>query len=340
MGANFMNINRNKRSVVLDLKRPQALEALLKLVDTADVLVHCMRKAAAQRLGIGYAALAARNPRLIYAAASGYRHDGPRGDRPAYDDIIQGESGIAALNRTASGEPRYFPMTFSDKFVGHMQASAIGMALFNRERTGVGQEVFVPMFETMLAFNLTEHLWGATFDPPVSAPGYPRMLAANHRPYQTQDGYICVHAVTDRHWRGVFEAIERPDMASDERFATVNQRSRNIAALYDILAEEILKQRSEDLRERLERADVPNAPMSELEDILQSPYGQETGFFKRMEHPSEGSVLNMSIPTQFSRSPVSVRNLAPRLGEHTQAVLGELGYSADEIAVMSGAVTK
>ena len=335
MSANFMHINRNKRSVVLDLKQPKARQALMKMIATADVFVHCMRKQAAVRMGIDYATIRALNPRIIYAAASGYRYDGPRKDRPAYDDIIQGESGVAALNRPRGGEPRYFPMTFADKFIGNIQASAIGMALYSRERTGVGQEVHVPMFETLLGFNFTEHLWGATFDPPLSPPGYPRMLATNRRPYPTRDGYMCLHAVTNDTWRRLFIAINRPDMVDDKRFATVSDRSRNIEALYDNLDAEIRKYSTAELRALLDAADVPNAPMNELQDLLQDSYVKETEFFKRVDHPSEGSVLSMSIPVQFGATPVSVRALAPRFGEHTRPILEELGYSDDDIQAMS-----
>ena len=340
MGANFMNINRNKRSVVLDLKKSIAMEALMKFVATADVFVHSMRRSAAEKLGLGYQALAARNPRLVYAAATGYWHDGTRGGRPAYDDVIQGESGAAALNRIGGGEPRYFPMTFSDKFVGAIQASAIGMALFNRERTGLGQEVYVPMFETMLAFNFTEHLWGATFDPPLTAPGYPRMLTPHRKPYRAADGYICVHAVTDSHWRRLFEVIGRPEIISDERFSSVNQRSRNMEALYEILAGELRNYRVAEVSTRLDKAGVPNAPLNELKDLLTDKYLAEIDFFKRVDHPSEGRVVNTAIPVQFSRTPTSVRRLAPRLGEHTKQILEELGYGEAEIAEMSGGAVR
>ena len=188
MGAYFLNINRNKKSLVLDLKRPQALAALLRLAGGADVFVHNMRPGAAARLGIDYAAIAAASPRIVYAWASGYRADGPHRDRAAFDDVIQGESGMAAINAGADGAPRYLPMAVSDKICGHALASAIGMALFARERSGRGQEVHVPMLETMVAFNLVDHLWHGVLAEPEKGLGYPRMFTPYRRPYATEDG--------------------------------------------------------------------------------------------------------------------------------------------------------
>jgi crotonobetainyl-CoA:carnitine CoA-transferase CaiB-like acyl-CoA transferase len=182
MGAYFLNVNRNKKSVVLDLKRPAAREALLRLATTADVLVHNMRPGAARRLGIAYEAVAGKNPRIIYAAASGWRADSPHSDRGAFDDIIQGESGFAALNKDSDGSPRYAPMVIADKLTGYVLASMIGMALYAREKTGRGQEIHVPMVDTMAAFNLVDHLWHGVFGEPEKGLGYPRMLTPHRRP--------------------------------------------------------------------------------------------------------------------------------------------------------------
>src|SRR5579862_4028734 len=241
MGAYFLNINRNKKSLVLDLKRPQALAALLRLAATSDVFVHNMRPAAAARLGIDYQAIAAANPRIVYAWASGYRADGAHRDRAAFDDIIQGESGLAAINAAPNGPdggaPRYVPMAVSDKVTGYALASAVGMALFARERTGEGQEVHVPMLETMVAFNLVDHLWWGVLDEPEKGLGYPRMFTPHRRPYPTQDGHVCLLATTDRQWRGLFAAIDRADLADDPRFATIAGRTAHIDALYALLVE-------------------------------------------------------------------------------------------------------
>src|SRR5207245_6625082 len=213
MGAYFLNINRNKKGVELDWKRPAARAALLRLVETADVLVHNMRLGAAERLGLDYPAVANRNPRIVYAAATGFHKDGKYRDRPSFDDVIQGESGLAALNGGVGGEPRYVPMAVCDKICGYVLASAIGMALYHRERTGEGQEVHVPMLETMVAFNLVDHLWHGVLAEPEKGLGYPRMFTPYRRPYPTSDGHVCLLETTDRQWRNLFPCIDPPEVA-------------------------------------------------------------------------------------------------------------------------------
>jgi crotonobetainyl-CoA:carnitine CoA-transferase CaiB-like acyl-CoA transferase len=332
MGAYFLNINRNKKSVALDLKRPATREALLKLVETADVFVHNMRLAAVQRLGLDYRAVVHRNPRIVYAAATGFHKDGSYRDRPSFDDVIQGESGLAALNGGVGGEPRYVPMAVSDKICGYVLASAIGMALFHRERTGEGQEVHVPMLETMVAFNLADHLWHGVLAEPEKGLGYPRMLTEHHRPFPTKDGHICILATTDLQSRHLFEAIDRPELADDERFSTLTRRTDNIGELYEIVIERMRRRTTAEWRERLDRFDVPNGVVTDLEGLLADPYLAETGFFQQVEHPSEGKMLTTAVPMMLSGSPGSSFRLPPpRRGEHTREVLGGLGYSDAEI---------
>jgi crotonobetainyl-CoA:carnitine CoA-transferase CaiB-like acyl-CoA transferase len=260
MGAYFLNINRNKRS---DLKRPAAREALFKLVETADVFVHNMRLGAAERLGVDYPAVAARNPRIVYAAATGFRKNVAHRDRPSFDDVIQGESGLAALNGGVGnggvgGEPRYVPMAVCDKICGYVLASAVGMALFHRERTGEGQEIHVPMLETMVAFNLADHLWYGVLAEPEKGLGYPRMLTPHRRPFPTKDGHICILATTDLQSRHLFEAIDCAELADDERFSTLARRTDNIGELYEIVIDRMRRRTTAEWRERLDKFDVPN----------------------------------------------------------------------------------
>jgi crotonobetainyl-CoA:carnitine CoA-transferase CaiB-like acyl-CoA transferase len=335
MSVFFLNLNRNKRSVVLDLKQPGARAALMKLIETADVFVHSMRPGAADRLGLGYDAVSGANPRIIYASAAGYRQDSSRRDWPAFDDVIQGVSGIAAMNARVTGEPRYFPTVICDKFCGYVLASSIGMALFARERTSKGQQVHVAMMDTMVGFNMLEHLWGGVIDEPSLGIGYSRMLTPHRRPYRTSDGHISVLAVTNEQWRRLFVAMDRPDLLGDGRFADIGPRAENIDVLYGLVVEGMKCQTTQEWRRRLDAADVPNGEVNDLEDLLRDPYLQETGFFQKMQHPTEGAFVAMSIPVEFSQTRPSIRSLPPRLGEHTDVVLAELGLSRAEIDGMA-----
>jgi formyl-CoA transferase len=339
MASLFMNTNRNKRSVVLDLKRPAPREALMRLVETADVLVHSVRPQTAERLGVSYAAVSSRNPPIVYAYGPGYRSDGPNRDRPAFDDVIQGESGIAAMIGRNGGEPRYMPMVMADKFCGHVLASAIGMALFSRERTGKGQQVVVPMLETMLSFNLVEHLWTNFFATDRENLGYSRIFSPHRRPYATRDGYICMLAISDDQWHRVFTVIGRPELARDERFAELKARTRNINELYAILAEEMKRKTTAEWQKLLDAADLPNGAVNELSAMAEDPYLDATGFFQHYEHPSEGAMVTTAIPVQFGETPGSIRLTPPSLGEHTQSVLQEIGYGQADIRDVMNAHT-
>ncbi len=332
MGAYFLMLNRNKRSVVLNLKRPKPRAALDRLIAGADVVVHNMRPAAAGRLGLDYPDLAANNPRVILASASGFRKGSSLDDSPAYDDLIQGLTGTASLNAGPDGAPRYFPTVAADKVSGHMLASAIGMALFHRERTGEGQELHVPMMETMLNFMLVEHMWGAAIGEPERGMGYPRMLTPHRRPYQTKDGFISVIAVSDRQWARIFEAVGRPELITDPRFVSIAARSDNVDACYGVLTEGLKQRATAEWLALFRAADIPCGEAGTLADLLENDYLRETGFFEETAHPTEGKTVVTAVAPAFSASPGSIRRLAPRLGEHTEEVLREAGVADAEIA--------
>jgi crotonobetainyl-CoA:carnitine CoA-transferase CaiB-like acyl-CoA transferase len=339
MAAYFANLNRNKRSVALDLKRPAARDALMRLVEGADVFVHNMRLSAAARLGLDYDSLAKVNPRIIHACATGFRPGSSKEEDPAYDDIIQGMGGLAHLNgRGAQADgPRYVPSVLADKLTGTVLASSIGMALYARERTGRGQAVHVPMMDTLVAFLLPEHMWGHSIGQPELGIGYPRMLTPDRRPFPTKDGFMCVMVATQAQWARLFALLGQPGLIEDARFATGSARSENIEAAYAVVTEGMRQRTSAEWLVLLRAADLPHGPANSLEELVRDPYLHEVGFFREMEHPSEGLMTVLGIPVSWYGTPASIRRLAPRLGEHTREVLAEAGLGEGEIAAAMGA---
>jgi crotonobetainyl-CoA:carnitine CoA-transferase CaiB-like acyl-CoA transferase len=331
MGSYFAALNRNKRSLAIDLKKPAAMKAMLRLIDEADVFVHNMRIGAARRLGLDYASLSKRNPRLVHACASGFRAGSSLQEFPAYDDLIQGLSGIASLNAGADGEPRYFPMVVVDKLTGSNLASMIGMALFHRERTGEGQEVHVPMLETILSFALVEHLWHGVQNEPEKGVGYPRVLSPHRRPYRTKDGYISVIAVSDSQWKKLFQAMGVPEYIDDPRFSTTQGRTTHVDALYATLTEGMRHRTTAEWIAELQPADIPCGRAGTIADLFDDPYLKETGFFESVDHPVEGRSLMTAVPARFSKSPPNTTRLWPTLGEHSREILHEAGCSEEEI---------
>ena len=331
MGHVFLNLNRNKRSLVLDLKRSEAAPILLALVARSDVLMHNMRPQAMARLGFAWGRLQQVNPRLVYCSAQGYGQNGPFADRPAFDDIIQGGCGLVSLEMATGGDARFVPTLIGDKTVGLTMVYAVMAALLQRARTGLGQAVEVPMLETMTAFVMAEHMGGLTFDPPIGPPGYARMLAPDRRPHRTADGHICILPYTDRHWRDFFCVAGRPELADDPRLADAPTRSRHVAELYALVAQCVRDRPSAYWLGRLEAADIPCGPVNPLTDLPADAQLAAVDFFQLAEHPSEGSIRMARPPVRFGEAVCALRHPAPRLGEHSRAILREAGFAEPEI---------
>lgn len=327
MAALYLTCNRNKRSLVLDLKVPGARDALLKLIETADVFVHNNRPQVMTKLGLDYADLKKVNPRIIYCGAYGYSKKGPYGTKGALDDSIQAASGIAMLNKLVLGEPRYLPTVVADKATAMTVVYAVLAALFHRERTGEGQDIEVPMYETMVHFVMGEHLWGMSFDPPIGGPGYTRLMSQERRPYPTKDSYIAILPYLDAHWVTFCNVVERPDLLADPRFRTLADRVRNIDATYSETAKIMATRTTREWLDLFAKTSVPTIVVNSLEDLASDPHLEAVGFWQSVEHPTEGKLKLPSFPVNFGATPAGIDRHAPRLGEHTREVLRESGLT-------------
>lgn len=332
MSGTFQHNAKGKRSIVLDLKQPGAIGVMKRLIPTADALASNIRQAALGRLGLGYEDVRALNPGIVYLSMVGYGSAGRYAGRPAYDDLIQAASGIPMLLQRSSGQPRYIPMAAIDRIVGGAAANALLAGLVCRLRTGIGQQIEVPMFETMAQFVLSEHMQGQTFDPPTSPAGYPRTLSPHRRPYQTKDGFIAVLPYNDGQWRRFFDAIGKGHiLEADPRFADIGARTANIDSLYEMIGEELKHRTTDEWLALLEKNDIPCIRPNTLESLMADPHLADAGFFIWQDHPSEGRIRVMRDPSTWSETPPPTGRFAPRLGQHTREILAEAGYSAAEI---------
>ncbi|WP_169566044.1 CaiB/BaiF CoA transferase family protein [Sneathiella limimaris] len=332
MAAVYMTANRNKRSLAIDLKNPDGKAAFLEFLKTVDVLVHNMRPSAIKRLGLTYEDVKKVNPNIVYCGAFGFSQEGPYANKPAYDDMIQGVSGIAATQSQLVGRPAYMPTVLADKATGLTVVYAVSMALFHRERTGQGQEVKVPMFETMVQFHMLEHLYGEHFVPAKGSAGYPRATSPTRHPYKTKDDRMigCLPYV-DKQWKAFFTIAGQPELMDDPRFCNISARLANIDALYALLSDIIVTRNADDWLRDLEEANIPAVPINTPTDLITDPHLVETGYWKELDHPTEGKLRFTGIPTSFSETPGDISRLPPRHGEHSVEVLAEAGVKQENI---------
>jgi crotonobetainyl-CoA:carnitine CoA-transferase CaiB-like acyl-CoA transferase len=335
MSALYLTCNRNKRSLVLDLRQPGARDALLALVKGADVFMHNNRPQVMTKLGLDYADMKKVNPKLIYCGAYGYSKKGPYGAMGALDDSIQAVSGVAMLNKMVLGEPRYLPTIVADKTTALTVVYGLLAALFHRERTGEGQELEVPMFETMVNYVMAEHLWGNTFEPPLGPPGYVRLMSHHRKPYPTLDGYIAILPYLDAHWEKFCKLTGHPELIDDPRFKTLSDRVRNIDLTYGKTGEIMATRTTAEWLKLFDKSGVPTIVVNTLEDLMTDPHLEATGFWQTYEHPTEGTLRMPSFPVNFGSTPASIHRHAPRLGEHTEEVLREAGLDAATIATLT-----
>jgi crotonobetainyl-CoA:carnitine CoA-transferase CaiB-like acyl-CoA transferase len=325
MGGVFVNVNRGKRSIVLDLRSEEAKTALRELIKTSDVFIHSMRASAVAKLGFSYHEVAEINPKIVYTNCYGYGHRGPDANLTAYDDTIQAECGLAFAQGQLTGQVAYVGTIMADKVAGLTALYATMMALFHRERSGEGQEVEVSMFETMAAFMLAEHANGAMFDPPLGPAIYPRAVAPNRKPYPTKDGHISALVYNDKQWAAFIQAVNPP--WAGEHFDSLEKRARQIDKVYALLGETFRERTTSEWLELLRSRDIPCAPIRSLDELFDNPHLNQVGFFETVETPN-GPVRFPGPPTWFSQTPGRVAGPTPRLGAHTEEVLEELGIAS------------
>lgn len=332
LSPKFLHLNRNKRSIVLDLKKPGPRAALRKLLATADVCVSNMRPKAMARLGLGIEELREINPSLIYCGLVGFGQAGRYRSKPAYDGIIQGAGGLTAIFEKATGLPRFVPMTIADHTVGLIAAQMIILAIYNREKTGKADTIEVPMFENMAAFVLSEHMGQMSFDPKRGEPGDLRVLDAGAKPLRTKDGHICISANTDAQAFALFRAISRPELCDDHRFNSVKARYSNVTEYFALREAALLTRTTAEWIEIFDQADVPAGPSHTLESLIADEHLADVGLFKTRLHPDEGRIVDIGQPNKSESLSRADYSFPPLQGEHSTAILAELGYTPDEIA--------
>ncbi|MEL6950063.1 MAG: CoA transferase [Pseudomonadota bacterium] len=336
LGPIYLNINRNKRSLKLDLSKAQAKSALNRLIADADVFFHNVREAGIARLGYDYEAVSAIKSDIVYVHCCGFGKGGVYEGRQAYDDLVQAASGVAGLMPLSDGSPpRYLPTLLMDKTAALYSAYATIAALYHRERTGEGQFVETPMFEAGAHFNMVENLYGQTFEPPLGTVAYSRSINARRKPYKTIDGYVAILPYRDSEWEVFFRLGGREGVFQDERFSTYRKRTEHIEALYAIIEEVALTKTTDEWLRVLEAENIPAMRYNPMGEVIDDPHLNAVDFFQLRDHPDAGRYHSIRHPVQFSKTPAETRFDARSVGADTSDILSELGFDDDEIAAIT-----
>lgn len=335
LSSMFLAMNRNKRSIVVDLKTPQGVEIAQRPIASADVLVHNIRVAAIERLGLGYAAARDINPRLVYCAATGFGQDGPYRDRPAFDDIIQAASGIASLVGQQHGQPDFMPTLIADKTAAMAVVQAILAAIVHRERTGQGQYVEVPMFETVVDFLLAEHMGGLSFEPTTQPAGYRRIMSGGRRLLPTRDGHMAALPYTVEQWHLFFDAVGQPELMASMGVTTKADVNVHSGELYAAMAALTPDRSTAEWMALFGQLDIAATPTVALDALPEHPHLSAVALFQTMMHPTQGAIRTLRPTTRYSESPLGITRLAPELGQHSLELLAELGYPEAEVRVLA-----
>ena len=331
MASLYLGSNRNKKSLVLNLKKQEAKSALWKLIRESDILIHNIRPQKIAALGFDPDSVLKSNPQIVYVGLHGYREEGIYGGQPAFDDVIQGQSGIAGAFQARDNIPNLAPTIVADKSTALLASTGLLAAYIKRLRSGHGSFLEVSMFEGMVGYVMIEHHAGETFIPPIDKAGYSRVLSRFRRPHKTKDGYMCILPYTDHQYDKFWQAVDRVDYASDERFDSIKNRSKNISELYEIIGEIASNLETKVLIEMLTEAEIPCGAVNKLEDLKNDPHLKDLGFFREFEHPTEGLIQVPDSAFRLNRKELPIRHHQPKLGEHSKEILLKLGYSDSEI---------
>jgi crotonobetainyl-CoA:carnitine CoA-transferase CaiB-like acyl-CoA transferase len=331
MSSIFLSINRNKQSIAIDLKTEAGKKILRQLIPRVDAVVHNMRVSAIDKLGFGYDEVVKLNPQIVYCAATGFDQDGPDKDRPAFDDIIQAACGLASVNSLGKSRPDYISTLVADKTTGMALVNAVLAALLAKERSGQGQYVEVPMLETMVAFTLVEHMGGLTRNPATQKAGYSRVLSGGRQPSPTRDGFIAMLPYTNHHWESFFRDAGQEALGKELGVTNRVTRNANIQGLYAALHAITATRTTAEWIEICDRLDIPATPIYTMEELPSHPQLQAVQLFEDVVHPDVGAIRYVRPPVKFSKTPAKVRHQARRLGQDTESILTDLGYSQNQI---------